>query len=154
MRHLNILIISTLAVFFLFSCTQEKQFSSCSETEQEELYDALTVRLDEYFGSVLQNEEQLQQLFIAGLDDDARLALLLGSVISENDENFNAKDVFAIIKENNAAMENFVTEMLTVCEQWANDNNIDFEDWANTYAEDFSVYYVLHLVELAGKLEE
>ena len=31
--------------------------------------------------------------------------------------------------------------------------NIDFEDWANRYAEILVPYYVIHLLPLAGELE-
>jgi hypothetical protein len=153
MKQFNLILFSILAVFFLFSCSPKKQFSSYSETEQEELYDALTERLDEYFSSVLQDDEQLQQLFIAGLGDDAQLLLLLGSSISENDGNFDAKSAFETIKENNTAIEDFVVEMLTVCKQWADDYNIDIEDWSDNCAEEFTVYYMLHLIEVISEME-
>ena len=126
MKHLNIFIISIFVALILFSCTTKNQFSSYSETEQEELYAELSDRLDQYFIPTIQYN-LMAFLFISALDDT------------------NVED---------AMLEKISFELLDICEQWAADYNIDFEDWANKYAEDFSTYYVIHLLQLAGELEQ
>ena len=118
-------LISIVIVFFLLSCSVGNKFSNHSETEQEELYDDLSERLDQYFIPTIQ-ENLLAFLFVL------------------NDDNESLEDVI---------LEKISVEMFDVCEQWATDNNIDFKDWVNLYAEDFSMYYILHLLEFVEKLE-
>jgi hypothetical protein len=111
------------------------KFSSFSETEQEELYAELSERLDKYFITAFQNNKSEKML-----DDDH--------------ESFNFVDIYGMLKDADAMLETISVEMFDVCEQWAADYGIDFEDWGNNYAEDFSTYYGLHLMDLLMELGE
>jgi len=125
MKNTNLFLLSLTIMFVLFSCSSGNKFSTYSETEQEELYNELSERLDQYFIPAIQ-DNMMAFLFILALD------------------NTDVED---------AMLEKISVEMLEICELWAADYNIDFEDWANRYAADFSAYYVIHLLQLAGELE-
>jgi len=126
MKNTNLFLVSLIAMFLLFSCSSGNKFATYSEAEQEELYAELSERLDQYFIPTIQ-ENMMSFLFILALD------------------NSDVED---------AMLEKISVELLDICEQWAADYNIDFEDWANRYAEDFSAYYVIHLLQLAEELEQ
>jgi len=122
MKNINLFLAVLIAMFLLFSCSSGNKFSTYSDTEQEELYNDLSERLDQCFIPVIQEY------------------MLLFLIV----DNENLED---------AILEKISVEMLDICEQWAIDNNIDFDDWVNTCAENFSIYYVLHLLQMMGELE-
>jgi len=135
MKKVNLLLFSLVTVFTLLSCSTERKFSTCSETEQEVLYAELSERLDRYFISAFQNNKS----DVLRMLDDER-------------DSFKFVDIYGMLGETNAMLETLLVEMHDVCEQWADDHNLDFEDWGNYYAESFGTYYGLHLMDLLMEL--
>jgi hypothetical protein len=103
------------------------QYSKLSTYEQEVLMNDLYQRLDDYFLSILTDEEQLMQLFIVGAMGD---------------------DYEAVQEKMFEKM--YGDKLISICEQWVSDNNIDAENWESDIDEnEFIAGYLLHLMRFA-----
>jgi hypothetical protein len=106
--------------------SSQVKYSYLSSSEQEKLMNSLYERLDKFFINVLQDDEQLMQLFVIG-------------ALGENNEAMQDKML----------EKKFGDKMLSIVEEWSEENNVDVEDFGNNIDEDeFAAGYFLHLMEV------
>jgi hypothetical protein len=116
--------------------SNEKKFSALSEQEQETLMTKLYERLDQYFISDLQIDEQLAQLLVY---EDETMSYFFDNINQE-----------ALEKEGQEIGLKVGRELMEVAEKWATDNNIDFEDWTNNIdGKALAADYMAHLIQIA-----
>ncbi|MDR1407424.1 MAG: hypothetical protein LBJ23_05185, partial [Tannerella sp.] len=104
-----------------YNFSSQVKYSNLSSAEQEKLMNDLYERLDEFFLTALQDDEQLMQL------------LFIGAISGENealsDKMFEKK---------------FGNKMINLVEKWVKDSNINADDFGSSIDEDeFAAGYFL-----------